>query len=231
MAAGADRVYLVLSCRGDRNEIQEEPLPGNVEIVASMATWFARTPSGMEWFDAYRVMENANVGLARAFWDGFDQCVLLMVNWYVPAEAWPALRRPVEAGWRWLYRKDQLGGQMFHASKRLPWIVDTAAGVRFSADGMEYLGEWHPWEAGDFSAHDGEAVVDLQLELSPQQLERKMNFMRCYHDLVPKRPATFEWEYYRRYYAEKYGRKARSEERPVVESAEGYVSHEVLGAL
>src|SRR4030042_5436178 len=105
----------------------------NLLVISEPATWFARQKDGTPWFDAYRVMENVNVGLEEARSEGYDQAVWLMCNWYVPPQAWEAIRCPVP-GWGWLYKREHLAGAMFGANKRLPFVVRTDGPGRFTGD-------------------------------------------------------------------------------------------------
>jgi hypothetical protein len=165
-----------------------------------------------------------------------------MCNNYVPEPG--ALRAVCEMmldrgdGWAWLYRSDQLADQMFSTSVRLPFIVNLARIRRFSADSLEIGGELHGMERGNWPEHDAEAIVDVQLEMTVDDLHAKMDFIRCYSDLVPKRKAVFEWDYHRNYYAAKFRQKARAGQ---VQSATGlriaaasqpdFVSRKILEAL
>ena len=51
------------------------------------------------------------------------------------------------------------------------------------------------------------AVVDVGLELTLPELADRMNWFRCYADLMPKRRPTFDWDYWRKYYVAKFGTK------------------------
>ena len=219
MAAFADRVYLVQSTRNDTGVDRLLEAYPNAVHISDERTWFARRPDGSEWFDAYKVLENANVGAAAARADGMDCVVCLFVNNYVPDFTAGALADKCQRlvkdrmKWDWLYRKDQLSDVLFRASVRLPFIVNLSApGLRFAADSLAVDSEIHVMERGDFGEMDGEAVIDVQLEITRGDLEDKMNFIRCYHDLVPKRRPFFDWEYWRKYYVDKFQQKIRSDE-------------------
>jgi hypothetical protein len=246
MAAFAERVYLVQSVRGSAGTGELLAAHPNVRLISDERTWFARRPDGAEWFDAHKVLENANVGAAAARADGMDCAVCLFVNNYVPESAAVALAdkcrwlRENVKPWDWLYRKDQLGGVLFRASVRMPFVVNLSAlgRLRFAADSLAVGSEIHTMERGDFGEMDGEAVVDVQLEMTLADLEAKMNFIRCYHDLVPKRRPFFDWGYWRAYYIDKFRQKTRSDEpldaigrRLAAASRADFVSHEILGAL
>ena len=59
-----------------------------------------------------------------------------------------------------------------------------------------------------------------------------MAFIRCYHDLVPKRRPEFVWSDWKKYFTDKYGRKHRSA-RPLpfdLDSSD-FVSRQVLAEL
>jgi hypothetical protein len=247
IAAFADRVFLVSSVRD----------PGIYHVGKTVAqhgneaTWFARTPEGNEWFDAFKVMENVNLGAYWAMLDGFDVGICLFVNNYIPEAARAGLRyqceQVLEATFPtilYYYRRDQLGDQMFSSSVRLPFVVDLRRGAwRFSTDSVVLQDESHDpiiarMERGTWPERDSAAVVDVQLEMTLDDLRDKMNFIRCYHDLVPKRKPAFEWGYWRRYYIEKFRNKkpAGLVEDPTglaiaAKHREDFVSAEVLGGI
>jgi hypothetical protein len=246
IAAFADHVFLVQSVREDTGARALCEEHGNVSLVSGDATWFGRTPEGAEWFDAYRVMENVNLGAGIARAEGYDVGICLMVNHYVPEGARAALRQAClemvafEAAWTWYYRRDQLASMTFGASVRLPFIVnlELEREWRFSADALAVRDEVYRMERGDWPIRDAGAVVDVQLEMTLDDLRGKTEFTRGYHDLLPKRPRGWDWDYWRRYYVEKFRAKRRTGlasdptgVRIAAASRPDFVSHTVLGAL
>jgi len=244
IASFADHVYLVSSVREPGAVFTQS----NVTLISDEATWFARTPEGAEWFDAYRVMENVNSAAHLAASEGYDVGICLMVNNYVPDGTGKWLRACCEGmllkgfAFEYLYRQDQLGDQLFSASVRLPFIVNLHLQyVRFSADSLEVggsLGDLYMMERDDFRASDFEAIVDVQLEMTVDDLREKQTFIRNYRDLVPKRPAGWDWDYWRHYYVEKFRQKRRAGTVTdptglaiAAKSRPDFVSHEVLGEL
>jgi len=242
IASFADHVYLVSSVREPGATFAQS----NVTMISDEATWFARTPEGAEWFDAYKVMENVNSAAHLAASEGYDVGVCLMVNNYVPVEARAILRWRCEGVAEhpgvvhFLYRRDQLGDQMFGASVQLPFMVNLHRDTwRFSTDSLVLdSGVIMKMVRGDWPNHDAEAIVDVQLEMTVDDLRDKQTFIRNYRDLVPKRPAGWDWDYWRHYYVEKFRQKRRAGTVTdptglaiAAKSRPDFVSHEVLGAL
>jgi len=82
--------------------------------------------------------------------------------------------------------------------------------LRFSMDSLVVEETEIVWmERGDFRP-DAPPVVDVQLEMTVEDLADKMNFIRCYSDLVPKRKPVFEWDYWFPYYVKKFEAKRRA---------------------
>jgi len=155
--------------------------------------------------------DNLNYGFESAYWDSLDVVVLMTSNSYIPEDRRERLKKHCEhlllsgADIGWLYRGNYLAGELFQPSKRLPYILNLerwpSATITFAPDGAktEDGRRWKP-EYGDFGRMENYSVVDAGLELSLSELEEKLNWVRCYADLMPKRKATFEWEYWRNYY-------------------------------
>lgn len=212
MANFADKVFLVSSSRETLSGPKDWPrwVNPNVEIISDTRTWFARTPEGTEWFDAYKVLENVNIGVYEARQEGADVVMCLFCNNYIPEAAHEGLRmrcEKVASGehiWSSYYRKDQLYDRLFSASVSMPFIINSRDIYRFAADAITN-GEHIAWmERGDYSEFDNEAVVDVQLEMTLMDLRNKLNFMRCYSDLVPKRKPEFDEGYWLDYYIKKF---------------------------
>jgi len=109
----------------------------------------------------------------------------------------------LEGNWGWYNLADQLGDQLSDAGARGPFIIRRGT-YRNGIDSIEGDMERIMNERGDFGAGD---VVDVQLEMPIVDLEAKMNYIRCYHDLLPKRNPVFDWPYWKKYYIWKMGNK------------------------
>jgi hypothetical protein len=248
MAEFADRVYLVQSMRDDDDAfLWALDRWNNIEVVAGWHTYMARNVDGTQRFNSMRILENCNVGLKEAREEGCDAAVVLFSNNYIPEPSMEPLKRALKTmlsrgdPWAWHYRMDQLAGQLFHASVMMPFLVNLHSRplMRIAFDAItDEQGVWK-MKRGNFSECDGRAIVDVQLEMTVEDLAEKMNFIRCYADLVPKRSPVFSWDgYWRKYYIEKFKRKAKSDAplsptgQRIAELCEpDFVSREVLGAL
>jgi len=236
----ADKVYAVASTPHIDYDFGE-----GVRVIFSTSTFFEMR-NGEPHFDAQKVMDNCNVGADQAKADGFDIAVVLFCNWYVPEYAIKAMRARCELmlakgqRYMWLFRRDQLAGQMFSVSTRLPFIVNLhdenryQFGIDSISDGKEMI----PWQRGNMPSWDDCAVVDVQLEMPLEDLEAKMNFIRCYHDLVPKRDAVFDANYWLPYYAVKFkakiqagGPKSATGKLIAEKNQPEFVSNEILRML
>lgn len=246
MSDFADKVYLVASVPdvGDNGKLLEY---SNVELISDNSTWFARTIDSV-WFDAYKVLENVNTGLSYAFLDGkYDVVITLFINNYIPVDHCNELKSRCEdmlssdALWSSYYRQDQLYDTIFGASVRMPYIYNLHAGLhyRYTVDAIEYRGEVNRMERGNANDCDSAAIVDVQLEMTENDLRTKMNFIRCYSDLVPKRKQVFDAGYWiDDYYVKKFREKVvtgKAADKYAVEianlSQSNFVSRMVLGQL
>lgn len=248
MARIADTVYLMCSSRNVTGLNGILSAYENIHIVCDDSTWFSRTPEGDEWFDPYKVMENCNLGM-RLAWehlpdaDAHDVAACLMCNQYIPEAGgfYQHCHQMLEFGYtyEWIYRMDQLGDQLFHSSAKVPFIVNlNGPEVRWSTDSLHNGVDLTTMQRGDYSEMDALSVVDVQLEVTRNELAAKQNYIRCYHDILPKRNPTFEWGYWFPYYVDKFRRKQRAGTvtDPVgmaiaAKSEPGFVSQLVLGAL
>ena len=81
-------------------------------------------------------------------------------------------------------------------------------------------------------------AVDVPFEITLEDLENRLNFVRCYSDVLPKRDPVFDWNYWRLYYLDKlnqknpssspldgYGRRIANNTKP------DYLSHYFLKVL
>ena len=246
MARIADRVYLVCSSRGHVGgmDFALSDSMSNVHRVCDESTWFARTPEGEEWFDPYKVMENCNLGMEQARREDYDVVACLMCNQYIPeaGEFYQHCYRMLEnnLAWTWVYRMDQLGDQLFHASVRVPFLVNwwRSDHRRWSTDSIIHNRRLTRMQRGNYAEMDALAIVDVQLEVTQEELAAKQNYIRCYSDILPKRKSTFEWDYWFPYYVDKFRKKhsACTVTDPVgvaiaAKSEPEFVSQQVLEAL
>ena len=93
-------------------------------------------------------------------------------------------------------------------------------------------------QRGNYSVTENLSIVDVQLEVTREELAAKQNYIRCYSDILPKRKSTFEWDYWLHYYVDKFQKKspAGTVTDPVgvaiaAKSEPGFVSQQVLEAL
>jgi hypothetical protein len=119
----------------------------------------------------------------------------------------------------------------------MPFIFNTTIPnpYEFGIDSIRHNVDVIPWEYGQWQTHTDEAMVDVPLEMSVEDLADKLNDFRCYHDLMPKRNPVFDWSYWRGYYSHKFGQKSVSGEelspmgkRIAAISQPHFVSHTVL---
>ena len=244
MARIADVVHLMSSTRGD-TAWQIARKYSNVFLNSNESTWFARTPEGEEWFDPYKVMENTNLMLGRLREAHYDVAACLMCNQYIPEagefyqHCYQMLEKDIPG--YWVYRMDQLGNQLFHASVKVPFIINlhSSTSARWSTDATAWDdGLISRMERGNYTVLDAISVVDVQLEITREELAAKQNYIRCYHDILPKRKPVFEWDYWFPYYVDKFQKKlpAGTVTDPIglaiaAKSESGFVSQQVLAAL
>ncbi len=250
MSPLCDRVYMYSSTRDQPNVDQILADAPNVIFFSSANTWFVQDETGKEVYDPAKGEQNANAFLRHAKADGMDVCVLLCINQYVPAQAVPQLRAvcqrmlDTERPFEWLYKRYQLGDRLFHADTRLPWILNLTIQYPFcvkadsveSPDGLER----HTVQSGCYDGSDASAVVDCAMELSRDELESKMNFVRCNSQCGDQTQPTqtFSWGRHFPYYCRKFSAKRVSSDRLdsvgqeiVQRSQPEFVSWAILDAL
>jgi len=246
MARIADKVELMSSTRNSDAAWRISCKYDNVFLKSYTSTWFSRTPEGEEWFDPYKVMENTNLMLDRLREAHYDVAACLMCNQYIPEAHhegfYQHCYRMLEniMSWSWIHRMDQLGDQLFRASARVPFIINLhMPALRWSTDALARRSTMLArMERGDYAHQDNVSVVDVQLEVTREELAAKQNYIRCYHDILPKRKPVFEWDYWFPYYVDKFRKKHRAGivTDPVglaiaAKSEPGFVSQQVLAAL
>ncbi len=228
ICAEFDAVYLPLTTRKDAGWF--DWLPDNAHLISDRRTWFPLI-NGQSYYVPQMVATSTDVGWHAARHGGAEQVVFMFCNCYVTPDCAAYLRQPVD-GLGYVYRCDSLSGVVFHADKMWPYILRADSDVQFGLDGITYDGKPTPWIAGCWPEMDGVAVIDLPLELTLEDYARRMNFIRCYHDLVPKRRPEFVWSDWKRYFTDKYSRKQRSGRAlPFDLDSSEFVSRQVLAEL
>ncbi len=209
-------------------------------ILSDSRTWFEVDPAGNERFDIMQLERAANVAYRVAQEQGYDAAIGLHVNnWVTGAAAdwlyFEAARIVADKEFLgWTYRRDQLAELSFGCTVRRPRIINLHADPlpEVGPDTLTMGGEIVArMERGDWPEMDRTAIWDVQLEMTLQDLADKLNFQRCYSDLVPKRKAVFEWPYWRRYYLNKFSRKRRTTAIPPLPTRADFVSWELARAL
>lgn len=209
----ANLVVLVGSTRKNKEMGELGYAHGNLIRLSNELTWFDLVDSE-EYFDIQKVDMNIDFGLEYATYH-CDIALVMEVNQYIPPAARVPLRlrceQVLQSGepYGWYYRRDFLAGQMFHANLRRPWIVALPSRVKFVPDGIMLDGEpvKLPHVRGNWPEEDEAAIVDAQLEFTPQDFEEKYNFIRCYADLEPSRSPVFDWNVWFPYMVNKFRKK------------------------
>lgn len=197
-----DLVILVQSHKAfDYLQSYVRPLT-NTQVISNKSTWFK------DGYDGKQLDRNIDIGMNFAQEQGAKIAIVLSSNWYIPERSRTALRDTCETcdGWDYLYRGDQLAGQLFSASKRLPMIIQIGSEYhyKFSSDGLENEYKKIPTRRGDFSSHNDSMIIDVPFEITLDDLEGKLNFVRCYHDELVKRDPVFSWDFWNSYYIAKF---------------------------
>lgn len=213
IAAFADALYLVQSI-DERAGLDELIMAyDNIVLIGDERTWFD-VRDGVPRFDLPRIRDNVNLGIDQARKDGLHVAMCIEVNQYVPTEARRALRHEAEQmrtydyPYGWLYRRDQLADVTFSANLRRPWIWNLAHDVRLEIpDGASYDGQFIRHSRGNWPAANQAAVVDCANEMSFADWQEKLEFFRFYQEFVPKRPTTFDLNYWMDYTMNKFRQK------------------------
>jgi len=182
-------------------------------------------------------------GRMEAEAEGMDAVVKLECNQYVPREAGYWLRercaKMCEEGkeYDWYYRKDFVGGVMFHVSLRRPWILPKGTQWNFWIDSIDCGGNSVRHERGNWPEMDEYAVVDAQLEMTLEDYAAKMTFLRNYVELEPSRGRVFRWEFWKDYLIRKFAKKemgGRLDEigkRLMYRTKDDFIGQEILRGL
>ncbi len=227
--AFADRIYATAS--------DNKALVPGAEMISDERTWFE---DGR--FDIHHIVRNLNLAIDKARQDGMNVALVLDVNCYVPNGK--ALRKycqtMLDDDWQYgfTYRADQLGPAMFHTSGKRPRIMNLAYGWQIGCDKIVLDGNEISYDVSDYSDMDDVAFIDCGLEMTVADMAAKMNYIRCYQELVPKRSKEFHWDYWFPYYVAKFRAKkrngqARGEIAEAIAAAgnESFASWKILEAL
>ncbi len=237
MCNAADTVYLASTTR--ENEAGPYPGDGRATIISDVTTWFDLDEKAGEHFDAGLVMDAVNEGALQAQLGGCDAAVCIFVNNYVGLAAGYWLRMEAEQmladdrGYADYYRRDELAGQAFGTSIRMPYIVNLREPHHyyFGLDRVTEGDQVYTMNRGSWPAYDLTAVVDLQLEMTERDLADKMTYIRSYADLVPKRKTTYDQFYWERYFVDKFLKKRPVKMPSVFATSPEFVSHAILREL
>jgi hypothetical protein len=173
----------------------------NTVILSDSRTWFS---DGQ--YKAERVAANRNLGADELRRHGCATVLHLDCNWYIPESSRDGLLKTCcEAkSLSWLYRGIQFGNILFSAGMRLPNVH--GAGTHMAEDDdSAYLpnGAMVKRERGYWPDHDTEMAVDVDLEVTWDELEERLNFVKCYADLAPDRSSIFGRKFWQSYSVKK----------------------------
>lgn len=222
LTAFGTKVYL---CSSTRNRAQIDDILAafpNVEYIAGPETWFQQDEQGEEVHDIFRITANATLAMEHARRDGMDVGISIHISQYVQDRVMAPLRATAQAmldqgrPYAWLYKKYQLYDHLFHADRRVPWIlnlhIDNPYAITPDSITHRDTSERILIEAGDYRNHDDIAIVDCPMERTPQDLVAFKDFTRFYAELNPNAPTEFDWDYIRDYYIRKFNAKRLSDE-------------------
>lgn len=216
----ADQLYLVNS--DYNNEMTRlEPYRFNrqkVTWISTPNTWFNRKTG----WNAVQYANNIRVGCERAREDGYDVAVNVSCNWYAPLSAQVIMEKwwqyMVDTGepYDQIYVRYQVGHHLMGASV----CFCSALNLRIkntwqftATDGLtNHVGHELFAVRKNWSKYNHVSFVDTGYELSLDDLRDKLNFVRCYSDLIPSRSPEFDWTYWHDYYRAKVGAMPRSDD-------------------
>lgn len=233
----ADMVVLVQSHDAlDNLRPYLEPLQKTIAI-SDESTWYK---GGI--YDPKQTDQNVEIGIEYAKQRGADVIIILSSNWYIPERSRDGLYNVCRGvdDWDYIYRGDQLAGTLLSASKRIPAIIKIGSDFHFgfSTDYLENFNTRIPVRAGDYSSHNDSMIVDAPFEITLDDLAAKMNFIRCYNDVIPKRNPIFDWDFWEPYYLLKFRDKRHTNmkldeygKRIAANSKPEYLSHYFLREL
>lgn len=180
---------------------------------------------GVERFDYRIVANNANIGLQVARLAGYDVGITICVNWYVEAEAARGIVAKCEAlptsgrEYDFLYRRMQIKDQLFDSDLASIAVFsltgEIVISVKVLADRVEINGASKTRERGDFTREHDAAYIDAGLEVTDAEFSDKMQDVRNYEDLLPKRHGV-TFDYWLDYFQQRKNTMKKSGDKPGV---------------
>lgn len=180
--------------------------------------------NGLEWFDHRLIAANANRGITEARRAGYDVAITICVNWYVEGRAsrriFEKCRQMVirEREFEYLYRRIQIGDHLFDSDRRVPAAINIEqvlgdSAVKVLVDHIQIDGQNYTTDRGGFAAHNDEAYIDCEFELTVDEMKEKLADVRNYEDILIKRRGI-GWEYWEDYYKRHIGKLDMSSDVP-----------------
>jgi len=174
---------------------------------------------GVEQFDHRVVANNANIGLRVARLAGYDAALTICVNWYVEAATAKSIiakcQSMLERGmdYDYLFRRMQIKDQLFDSDvasiAAFNLTSDTPISVKVLADKVDVKGASKTRERGYFANEHGAAYIDTGLEVNDAEFADKMQDVRNYEDLLPKRHGV-GFDYWLDYFKQRQGALRKS---------------------
>lgn len=214
----ADRLWIVQSMPGGKGPAQ---LPRNAVYLDAPEFHFKDGTYSFE-----QVHWNRNAALLFAKRQGYDVALTLDCNWHIPIPAMQWIRGEAEMmvlkdqPWGWIYARYQFGHYLTGAAVRYPYLINLGAWNRWTYDARdgirnELQAAEQVSERGNFTELNKWSVIDAGYELTISDLKDKLEFVRFYSDLMPKRPTSWEWEYWQDYYSKKVAAMPLAYDRPI----------------
>jgi len=179
----SDHIVVLSSSRN--TSFQSLPEFKRVKFISNTSTWFPII-NNTEIFDIKTLNKNVNFGKDILKKTGCDAAMEIHLNQYIPKNSFENIKNSVYAmlqkkeNFVWLYKKYQLQDIIFHADKKLPWILNlnTKNPYEFAADSIKNAinGEIIRIKTGNFRKYDNAAIVDVIGEFSLKDAEEKYEF-------------------------------------------------------
>lgn len=214
LAAFADRLYLIQSCPDLYNDPAWRYRSAKVEVIDNEYTRF-----DLGLFDVAQYQQNILMGLTRARRDGCDVAINVSCNWYIPEDVGKTLRSIIQgmvdlpAAYAYLCVRYQLADRLSNVAVRHPSILNLRAGAGWTFGVTDNLIRGDEVLTSDRTGRnafgDGvhianrTAVIDAGYNLTLKDLEDKITFVRGYSDILRKRPAEWDRDYWHDYYLHK----------------------------
>ena len=218
----ADVVYLPSSTKNRTNVDKLLNAHYNIKYVANEETWFGFDSNGREIHKRKKSAARCNYTLDLMKKDGIDCAIVICINQYIPMHSQAPLRSVCEdlisskKPFEWLYKKYQLGNQLFHSDSKVPFIINltTDRPCKIASDSIiTENGRKIHIKAGDYRRYDHVAIVDAPYEMTIDDLKDKVNFIKNYADLRKDVRPFFVKEEQIKYHVHKCNRKIISNEK------------------